>query len=99
MPTPMDTINSFPAFDFGNYMPIHTCGVPKGYVAVLKTANRTVDGETAVFVYKDRVTTMALVTPYNYHDWSLRTSKDYDTLEELQNILEDATAEPKASCW
>lgn len=96
---PKDLIGRYPAYNFGNYMPIHRCGVSGGYVAVLTTKRRAVDGATAVFVYKDRVITMAVRIPYNYNNWSAVASKDYDTVGELKAALDEATGEPAASCW
>lgn len=97
--TPKALIDSYPAFNFGDYLPLHRCGVPRGYVAVLATDRKVVDGSTAVFVYQDRVVIMALRIPYNHNDWFTVSSEHYDTLDELRTAIDAAIARPTASCW
>ena len=66
---------------------------------MLATERRAVDGRTAVWVYRDRVVTMALRIPYNYNDWQTIESRAYNTPEELKAALAELTKPKTAGMW
>lgn len=77
----------------------HRCGIPSGYVMLILSQRALVDGLTAAVVYTDRVLLMVLRYPTESFDWSVRNTREYQTTEELDNILALFLNAPTAGCW
>lgn len=77
----------------------HLNGLPGNVVAVLNSAHSASSGETAVFVYLDKVVQATVSTPYNCNSWRRIQVHGYDTEEQLLEILDQYVEAPSASCW